>query len=69
MSTIECPFCYAILEIHPPDKLHSAFSLAKPRPENYYGKILKRNHKCKEPDCLKSISVYWYSTLEYFARV
>jgi hypothetical protein len=69
VATIECPFCYEILEIEPPDKLHTAFSLAKPMPESYHGKIVKKNHKCQKPDCDKPITVYWYAPMEYFARI
>ena len=69
MATIECPFCYEILEIDPPDRLHTAFSLVKPMRESYHGKIVKKNHKCQKSDCERSIAVYWYAPLEYFTRI
>jgi hypothetical protein len=69
VATIECPFCYEILEIDPPDRLHTAFSLVKPMRESYHGKIVKKNHKCQKSDCERSIAVYWYAPLEYFTRI
>lgn len=69
MATIECPFCFEILEVDPPDKLHNAFSLVKPMPESYYGRIVKKIHKCEKPACNKAITIYWYAPLEYFSRI
>ena len=69
MATIECPFCFEILEVEPPDRMHIAFSLVKPIPESYHGKIIKKNVKCQKTDCKKSITIYWYAPLEYFARI
>jgi hypothetical protein len=69
MTTIECPFCYEILDIQPPDKLHTAFSLEKPIQKSYHGQILKKKLVCQNPNCNKSITVYWYAPLEYFNRI
>ena len=69
MTTIECPFCYEILDIQPPDKLHTAFSLEKPIQKSYHGQILKKKLACQNPNCNKSIAVYWYAPLEYFNRI
>ena len=46
MALIECPFCNEILEVEPPDKLHTAFSFVNPIPNSYYGDIVKTKHNC-----------------------
>jgi hypothetical protein len=69
VAVIECPFCSEILEIKPPDKLHSAFSLEKPLPNSFHGDIIKRTSKCQNPNCRKAITVFWYAPLEYFNRI
>ena len=69
MTTIECPYCSEIIDLQSPDKLHTAFSLEKPLQKNYHGQILKSKHACQNPNCGKSITVYWYAPLEYFSRI
>jgi hypothetical protein len=69
MVLIECPFCNQLLEVKPPDKIHTAFSIVDPLPHSYYGKILKTMHKCPNPNCEKTILVKWYTPQEYFSRV
>jgi len=69
MAVLECPFCYEILEVEPPDRLHSAFSSAKPISNSYYGDVVKKKYECQNPDCKKSITVFWYAPLEYFNRI
>jgi hypothetical protein len=69
MAVLECPFCYEILEVEPPDKLHTAFSSAKPIPKSYHADVIKKNHKCQNPNCQKLITVLWYAPLEYFNRM
>jgi hypothetical protein len=69
MAVLECPFCNEILEIKPPDKLHTAFSVVKPIPHSYHGDILKKKQKCQNQNCKKSITVSWYAPLEYFNRL
>ncbi len=69
MAVLECPFCYEILEVEPPDRLHSAFSSAKPIQNSYYGDVVKKKYECQNPDCKKSVTVFWYAPLEYFNRI
>jgi hypothetical protein len=69
MAVFECPFCYEILEVEPPDKLHTAFSSVKPIPNSYYGDIVKKKYKCQNQNCKKSITAFWYAPLEYFSRI
>ena len=67
MAVFECPFCNEILEVKPPDKLHTAFSFENPIQNSYYGKIMKKKIEC--PNCKKTIAVFWYAPLEYFSRL
>jgi hypothetical protein len=68
MAVLECPSCNEILEVEAPDKLHSAFSSAKPTQKGSHGKIIQKKVRCKNQDCKKTFTVYWYAPLEYFCR-
>ena len=67
MATLECPFCYEILDLNPPDKLHSAFSFEKPLENSYHETIIRRRYTCEK--CKQSFTIYWYAPLEYFNRI
>jgi len=69
MVLVECPFCNEVLEVEPPDKLHTAFSFVNPIPRSYHGDILKTKHKCPNPNCEKPVIVKWFAPLEYFNRL
>jgi hypothetical protein len=69
MAVLECPSCSEILEVEPPDKLHSAFSSAKPISKSYHGRLVQKEVRCQNEDCKKAFTVYWYAPLEYFARI
>jgi hypothetical protein len=66
---LECPFCSEIVEVEAPDKLHTAYSSAKPIEKSFYADIVKKKHECQNPNCKKQITVYWYAPLEYFSRI
>ncbi len=69
MAVIECPFCGEVVEVKPPDQLHNAFSLVQPVARSYHGDIMKEQAKCENPECKKSITVFWYAPLVYFDRI
>jgi hypothetical protein len=69
VGTLECPFCYEILEVKPLDQLHSAFSTEKPMKNSYHGNVIKRFYNCPNPECKKPVAVYWYAPLEYLNRI
>ena len=69
MAVLECPFCYEILEIKPPDKLHTAFSSVTPVRNSYHGDIVKKKYKCRNQNCGKAVPVFWYAPLEYFNQI
>jgi hypothetical protein len=66
---LECPFCDKILEVKPPDKLHSAYSSIKPIINSYHSNVVQKKYKCKNPECKKPITIYWYAPLDYFNRI
>ncbi len=69
MAVLECPFCYKPFEVEPPDRLHTAFSSAKPIRSSFHGEVVKSKVKCKNPECKKTVTVFWYAPLEYFNRI
>jgi len=69
MAVLECPSCNEILEVEPPDRIHSAFSSAKPMPKSFHGKIIQKRVRCKNKDCKKTVTIYWYAPITYFCRV
>jgi hypothetical protein len=69
MAVLECPFCYKPFEVDPPDNLHTAFSSDKPIRSSFHGDVVKAKVKCKNPECGKTVSIYWYAPLEYFNRI
>jgi hypothetical protein len=66
---LECPFCNQIFETVSPDKIHTAYSMKKPIASIYHGNVLKRKHRCRNPECRKSTMIYWYAPLDYFNRI
>jgi hypothetical protein len=66
---LECPFCNEILEVEPPDSLHTAYSSKKPMPKSYHADVIKTKHSCTNPNCKKTITVYWYAPLDYFEHI
>ena len=67
MAVLECPFCYEPIEVEPPDRLHNAFSSAKPIRNSFHGNVVKKKVKCQK--CKKTVTVFWYAPLEYFNRI
>ncbi|KON33514.1 MAG: hypothetical protein AC479_04245 [miscellaneous Crenarchaeota group-6 archaeon AD8-1] len=66
---LECPYCYTPLEVNPPDRIHSAFSYDSPLKGSYYGNVIKQELTCRNPQCGKTIEIYWYAPLAYFDRI
>jgi len=67
VAVLECPFCYEPIEVEPPDRLHTAFSSAKPIRNSFHGNVVKKKVKCQ--GCKKTVTVFWYAPLEYFNRI
>ena len=55
MAIVECPFCFEILEVEPPDRLHSAFSFVKPIPKSYHKKSPKEIMNARIPSAKKQL--------------
>ncbi len=68
-GVLECPYCEEIFEVKSSDRLHTAFSATKLIPKIYYGEVKVKKHRCQNPKCRKTVTVYWYSPLEYFSRI
>jgi hypothetical protein len=68
-GVLECPYCEEVFEVESPDRLHTAFSTTKPMPKIYNDEIKVKKHTCQNPKCEKTITVYWYSPLDYFNRM
>jgi hypothetical protein len=66
---LECPFCNQVFEAESPDKLHTAYSLQKPIASIFHGNIMKKKHRCQNPECKKLIIIYWSAPLDYFNRM
>jgi len=66
---LECPFCNQIFEAEAPDKLHTAYSVERPLVGSYHGNVVKKKYRCRNPECRKQITIYWYAPLDYFNRV
>ena len=41
----------------------------KPLPKSFHENVVKKTHKCQNPECKKPITVFWYAPLEYFNRL
>jgi hypothetical protein len=67
MAVLECPSCNEILEVKPPDRYHSTFSSAKPKQKMPHNKIIQKRVRCKNKDCRKTVTVYWYAPLEFLS--
>ncbi len=66
---LECPYCFDIVEVESPDKLHTAYTSTEPIRGSYYADVVVKKHRCKNPDCRKKITTYWYAPLDYFNRI
>ena len=68
---LECPYCSTTFVPEPPkgDRWHSEFSLEKPMLSSSYGDVLEQKTVCRNPECKKTLLVYWYAPMEYFNRM
>ena len=68
---LKCPYCSSIFVPEPPesDRWHSEFSLEKPQLSSAYGDVIEQKIVCKNPECKKPLTVYWYAPMEYFNRM
>lgn len=69
MVAFECPSCNHVLEVKPPDRLHSAYSFDKPASKSYYGEVIEKVVACQNPDCNEQMTIFWYAPYDYFNRV
>ena len=65
---LECPFCEEIIEFESPDRLHSAYSMKKAIVASYHSDLVKKKRRCQNPECKKTIEIYWYAPLDNLIR-
>ncbi len=68
-SILECPYCTEVFEVESPDKTRTMFSKARPISTTFLENIKIKKHECKNPECKKKVTLYWYSPVDYFSRV
>ncbi|NLE05414.1 MAG: hypothetical protein GX638_11535 [Crenarchaeota archaeon] len=68
-SVLECPFCSEVFEVEPPDRLHTAYSSTKPITKTLQENSVKKKHQCKNPQCKKFITIYWYAPLDFLYQI
>ena len=63
---LKCPHCGRAFEAQAPDSWHFEYSFEEPPISDVRGKVKKQEVVCKNSECRKPITVYWYSPIEYF---
>jgi len=66
---LRCPYCKCSLEATPPDNLHFDYLLEEPPVSSHGSDVKKREVVCENPECGKTIAIYWYAPIEYFSRM
>ena len=64
-SVLECPYCFEVFEVEPPDRAHTAYTSTKPEPKAFQAEIIKKKYNCKNPNCKKPITTYWFTPLDF----
>jgi hypothetical protein len=67
--TLKCPYCNHDFNVSPPDSWHSEHSFDEPMMSNVHGEIKKQKIVCRNTKCGKTITIYWFAPMEYFARM
>jgi hypothetical protein len=55
-----CVHCGTPFEVYPPDDEHPRASLEKPKASEVAGSIIEMTYDCKNKNCLKPTTLYWY---------
>ena len=63
---LRCPYCYCTFEAKPPDNWHNVYSFEEPIVASFPGEVKKQKIVCRNPDCKKPLTIYWYAPIEYF---
>ncbi|MGA2386871.1 MAG: hypothetical protein ABSG33_10095 [Candidatus Bathyarchaeia archaeon] len=66
---LKCPYCNCDFEATPPDSLHFDYLFKEPPASSTESDVLKREVVCENPECGKTIKIYWYAPIEYFCRM
>ena len=64
-----CPFCEWTFEAEKGDKLHPICSTEKPQESDVTEDVIERVYDCRNPRCVKPITVCYYSGKPSFELV
>jgi len=64
---LRCPYCNCNFEAKPPDSWRFEYSFEEPPLSNVHGEVKKQEVVCKNRECRKPITLYWYAPIEYFS--
>lgn len=55
-----CIYCGEPFEVYPPDDAHPISSRDRPIETEVEGEIIEMTFDCRNPECLKPNTLYWY---------
>jgi hypothetical protein len=59
-AKLECPRCYWIFEVPPPDNKHPNSTYNKQEASNTLSSIIEEKRVCRNPKCKKPFTIYWH---------
>ena len=65
----KCPSCGWTFEVEKGDKLHPHCSTKKPKDTDITEDVVTKLYDCRNPKCLKPITVYYYRAKPFFRVV
>jgi hypothetical protein len=65
----KCPCCNCIFLAEKGDRLHPYCSTEKPEKSDVKGNVITKLYDCRNPKCLKQITVYHYNTKSAFKPI
>jgi hypothetical protein len=65
---LRCPFCETRFETFSVDNFHVEGRVEKPSKDDYVGDIIEKIEDCRNPKCLRPITVYWYEPKRDFRK-
>ena len=65
-NILYCPVCKWRFEATSPDDFHKKGSVNRPKEDEVVEDIRETVEDCRNPKCLKPITVYWYEPKRYF---
>lgn len=66
---LHCPYCGWRFETSRPDDFHKYGSVSRPKESEVIEDIEETVQDCRNPKCLKPITVYWFEPKPFFKVV